>query len=213
MASFGMERFDAAGLVSTWWDQSVFEFQTAVSRGWRAVVEAWLTTAEAGRDDMNAPDPADQIAVKLLACAQLDERAGLVAEHARLDAEIKAAESASHDDGADDGALSPAELKALKSERTKAKKKLGAIDSSLLATARENLDDMKPEDAPAKVIGVLNNRLEALVDDHYAVIERTALAWYDNLIAKYGTTLGDLETERDDATARLQKHLRDLDYE
>ena len=34
---------------------------------WKAVIEAWLTTAEASQDDKNAPDLADQIAIKVLA--------------------------------------------------------------------------------------------------------------------------------------------------
>ena len=72
-----MDRFTAAGMAATWWEDSVHEFQTAVSRGWKAVIEAWLTTAEASQDDKNAPDLADQIAVKLLAGAQLASRPSL----------------------------------------------------------------------------------------------------------------------------------------
>ncbi|MXW60628.1 MAG: N-6 DNA methylase [Acidimicrobiaceae bacterium] len=213
MVLYGMERFDAAGIVAAWWEESVYELQTAVSRGWKAVIKAWLTTAVASLDDKHAPALHEQIAIKLLAAAQLAERADLAAEHARFDAKIKSAEIASDEvDDADDNELSPAEIKELKSKRTEVKKKLGAIDSSLLATARENLDDIKPEHAPAMAIGVLNNRLEALVADHYAVLERTVLAWYDNLIAKYGSTLQRLETERDDAAARLQEQLKELGY-
>ena len=141
------------------------------------------------------------------------DRAELATEHARLDAEIKAAE-ASDDEGEvpDDDTLSPAEIKKLKSARTKTKKARKAIDTSLLAAARQALDSMPESEAPGKAIGVLRNRMEKLVADHFATIERSTLAWYDNLAHKYGTTLRDLEAERDAAAARLEKHLKELGY-
>ena len=99
----------------------------------------------------------------------------------------------------------------LKSARTKTKKQLKAIDASLLTTARQTLDAMAPTDAPTQVMGVLRSRIEKLVTDHYATIERSTLAWYNNLADKYGTTLRDLETERDNAATRLDsEHLKEL---
>ena len=214
MTPAGMDRFAAAGMAATWWEDSVHELQTAVSRGWKAVIEAWLTTAKASQDDKNAPDLAEQIAVKLLAGPHLASRAELAAALASLDAEIKAAEtSGGEDDDPADDAPTPAEIKKMKSERTKAKRTLRAIDASLLVTARQILDAMSEADAPAEVIGVLRSRIEKLVADHFADIERSTLAWYDNLVHKYGTTLRQLESERDEAAARLEKHLKRLGYE
>ena len=214
MAPVGMDRFSAAGMAATWWEESLHELQTAVSRGWKAGLEAWLTTAEASQDDKNAPDLAEQIAIKLLAGPQLASRAELAAALASLDAEIKAAEAASdEDDDPADDAPTTAEIKQMKSERTKAKKTLRAIDASLLATARQTLDAMPQADAPTKTIGVLRSRIEKLVADHFATVERNTLAWYDNLVHKYGTTLRDLEADRDTAAARLEKHLKRLGYD
>ena len=140
----------------------------------------------------------------LLAAPQLASRAVLAAALANLDAEIKAAEAtADEDDEPDDDAPSPAEIKKMKSERTKAKKTLKAIDASLLSTARQTLDAMPEAEAPAQSIEVLRSRIEKRVADHFADIERSTLAWYDNLVNKYGTTLSQLESERDQATARL----------
>ena len=210
-----MDRFTAAGTAATWWEASFHELETAANRGWKAVIDAWLTTAEAASDDKNAPDLADQIAVKLLAGAELAERADLAAECARLNAEIKAAEASGDEDdeGAEsDDALSPAEIRALKSARTRAKKSLKAIDALLLAAARQTLEAMSPANAPAQATSVLRGRIEKLVADHFAAVERSALAWYDNILNKYGTTLRDLEAERDAAGNRLQKHLTELGY-
>ena len=210
MAPAGTDRFTAAGMAATWWEESVHELQTAVSRGWKAVIEAWLTTAEASKDDKNAPDLADQIAIKILAGPQLASRAELASALASLDAEIKAAEASG--DEPDDDAPTPAEIKNMKSERTKAKRTLKAIDTSLLATARQTLDAMPEADAPAQAIGVLRSRIEKHIADHFADIERSTLAWYDNLLHKYGTTLHQLESERDEAADRLAKHLKRLGY-
>ena len=209
MAPAGMDRFAAAGMAATWWEECVHELQTAVSRSWKAVIEAWLTTAEASQDDKNAPDLADQTAIKLLAGPQLASRAELAAALASLDTEIKAAEAT----GGDDDAPSPTKIKRMKSERTKAKKTLKALDASLLATAHQTLDTMPAADALAQAIGVLHSRIDRLVADHFADIERCVLAWYDNLVNKYGITLRQLESERDNAAARIEKHLKRLGYE
>ena len=213
MAPVGVDRFAAAGMAATWWETSFYELETAANRGWRAVIDAWLTTTEASADDKNAPDLADQLAIQLLAGRQLTERADAATEYARLDAEIRAAEASDgEDDDPDDDALSPAEIKKLKSERANAKKALKAIDASLLAAARQTLDAMAPAGATSRTVSVLRSRIENLVAEHFANIERSTLAWYDNLVNKYGTTLRDLEAERDAATARLEKHLEELGY-
>ena len=214
MVPAGMDRFAAAGMAATWWEQSFHELQTAANRGWKAVIDAWLTTAEASKDDKKARNLADQTVIKLLAASQLAQRTKLEAEHARLDAEIKTAEaSKNEDDEPSDDALSPAEIKKLKSARTKAKKNLKAIDASLLATARQTLDAMAPDDAPTQTLRVLRSRIENLVTDHYANIERSTLAWYYNLVNKFSITLRELEAERDMAAERLDQHLKELGYE
>ena len=214
MAAAGMDRFDVSGIAATWWEDSVHELQTALSRSWKAVIEAWFTTAEASQDDKNAPDLADQIAVKLLAGPQLAERAELAAALASLDAAIKVAE-ASYDDEEEphEDTPIPAEVKKMKSERTKAKKLLKATDTSLLAAACQTLAAMSEADAPDKVIGVLQRRIERLVAGHFTDIERSTLDWYDDLVNKYGTALRDLEVQRDAAARRLEKYLKELGYD
>lgn len=211
----GVDRFAAAGMAATWWEDSVFDLQTAASRGWRAVLEAWLTTAEAAEDDKNAPDIADQVAIRLLAGDALDLRRGLAAEAARLDAELKVSEPAGDDADEDEGSdesLSAAELKKLKADRTKVKKDLKAIDAGLLATARTALGALTDGAATSLVMGELRRRIGQHVSDHTATVERQSVAWYDNLVAKYGTTLRQLEAARDEAVARLNTHLQELGY-
>ena len=209
MAPAGMDRFTAAGIAATWWEQSFYELQTAANRGWKAVIDAWLTTTEASKNDKKAPNLADQTIIKLLAAPQLAQRTVLAAEHARLDAEIKTAEASNdeHDD-----APSPTEVRKLKSARTKTKKTLKAIDASLLATARQTLNAVPPADAPTQAIDVLRDRIVKLVADHNTTIERSTLTWYNNLANKYGATLRQLEAQRNTAAARLNQHLKELGY-
>ena len=208
MVPAGMDRFAAAGMAATWWEQTFHELQTAANRGWKAVIDAWLTTAEASKDDKKAPSLTDQTAIKLLAAPQLAKRTKLAAEHTRLDTEIKTAEASNNKD-----ALNPAEIKKLKSARTKTKKQLKAIDASLLATARQALDAMAPSEAPTQAVSVLRGRIGKLVANHYATTERNTLNWYNNLTNKYSSTLRDLETQRDNAASRLEEHLKALGYE
>ena len=200
----GMDRFTAAGMVATWWEDSFFELQTAVTRGWKAVIEAWLTTAEASQEDKKPPRLADQIAIQVLAAPELANRSQLEAEFVHLDAEIKAA---------DGDVLASAEIRKLKAARTKAKKTLKAIDAQLIPVARQALEAMSSADALARVIGELRSRIENLVADYYSQIERDVLGWYDNLVSKYGATLQELEIERDTGASRLAGYLRELGYD
>ena len=212
MVPAGMDRFAAAGMTATWWEQTFHELQTAANRGWKAVIEAWLTTAEASQDDKKAPNLTDQTAIKLLAAPQLAKIANLATEHTRLNTEIKTIGASKDHNQPNQDILSPTEIKKLKSARTKTKKQLKTIEASLLAAARQTLDAMPPADAPVQAIGVLRTRIEKLVTDHYATIERSVLAWHDNLTDKYGDTLRDLETHRDNAATHLEQHLKELGY-
>jgi len=213
MAPAEMSPFEAAGMAATWWDESAHELQTALSRGWKAVIEAWLTTAEAGQGHKGAPDLADQIAIRLLTGFQLDSRTDIAAKLADLDAEITATEASEGDREADAVALSRGDIRKLKTERTKLKKALKEIDGSLLATARRTLEAMLTVDAPLPAIGALHSRFDRLATDHFAAIERDAVIRYDDLVAKYGTTLRSLEAERDKTTAHIDGHLEQLGYE
>ena len=213
MAVVGMDRFEAAGMAATWWEASFHDLQTATSRGWKAVIEAWLTTAEASQDGKNAPDLAEQTAIKLLAGPQLTSRTDLENALASLDAEIKAAEAAGdEDEEPDEGGPSPAEIKRMKSARTNAKNRLKLIDASLLGDARKSLSALLATDAPPLVFGIFRGRIETLISDLFAEVERDVIAWYDDLVDKYGTTLPDLEASRDAAAARLAIHLERLGY-
>ena len=212
MTAGGLDRFEAAGMVAEWWQQSINELQTAANRGWKAAIKAWLTTAEASQDEKNAPDLADQTAIKLLAGSQLAKRADLVIEHARLVVEINAAEASEDDDEPGDDIASPTEVKELKAERARVKRALKSVDDALLTEAHQALQAMRLDDAPGEAVGVLRSRIEGLVADHYVAVERSTVVWFDNLVAKYGATLSELQADRNITAAYLDKLLEELGY-
>ena len=213
MASVGIDRFVAAGMVATWWEECFHELETAASRGWKAVIDAWLTTAEAGQSDKDGLDLVDQTAIRLLAGASVDERDNLVVDYTRLDAKIKFSEGIDEDDKDHDRRLDSAEVRGLKSDRAKLKRLIRTIDSSLLTNAWCNLDTISSAEAFSHVCSVLCSRIEEIVADHFADVERSLLVWYDNLIYKYGTSLFRLVEERNFVTLHLDKHLRYLGYD
>ena len=49
MVSAGVDRFAAAGMAATWWEESFYELQTAASRGWKAVIDALMAISEIPR--------------------------------------------------------------------------------------------------------------------------------------------------------------------
>ena len=207
----GVDAVAAAAIAADWWEKSLFDLRTAASRGWRDVLEAWLTTAESAQD---AAHLADQVPIRLLAGPALDRRRQLTSQITQLDAEIQANVTATidHDQTPDGERLRSEAVKKLEASRTRVKQHIEAIDASLLPAARRVLGDITGDDATDRATGELRDRVEHLVNDHYADLERRIAAWHDNLAQKYGTTLRQLEAEQDEAAARLDKHLRELGY-
>ena len=213
IVSVGIDRFAAAGMAATWWEACFYELETAANRGWKAVIEAWLTTAEAGRSDKNGSDLADQTAIRLLAESHLDERDKLVAEYVRLGAEIKSAELIDEYEDGSERRLSFAEIKTFRSARAKIKRRLKAIDDSLHTTARQALDAIPLAEAFLYTNTVLCGRFKGIFFDYFADTEFSILAWYDNLVLKYGISLLQLVEERNSVTVGLEKHFKDLGYD
>ncbi|MDE0643325.1 MAG: class I SAM-dependent DNA methyltransferase [bacterium] len=161
MVAAGVDRFAAAGMAATWWENSFFDLQIAAGRGWKAVLEAWLTTAEAGQEDKKTAPP-------------LSRPTGY-------------------------------QILAVNGQRNN-------INTDLIDICRQTLEAMTEEEATPLAINELSARVENLVADHYAEVERQVQAWYDNLVKKYGTPLFDLEAERDKAQETLKTHLKRLGY-
>jgi hypothetical protein len=55
--------------------------------------------------------------------------------------------------------------------------------------------------------------IKRLAGDHHADIQARITAWHNNLADKYAITLHQLGYARDDAPARLVRHLKELGNE
>lgn len=208
-----VDRFESAGMVASWWEECVFDLQTASTRGWSGVLESWLTSAEANQENKNAPNLADEAIIRILASEALGNRAELAKRAVQLDAESKSALVTEDELEVEETPVTPAELKSLKSELKRVKKDLKSIDSSLLDSAKTTMTSLNRVQAMDLALCDLRRRLDAHVEDYAAATERETLAWYENLASKYGTTLRQLEAARDDAALRLNAHLEELGYE
>lgn len=174
------------------------------------------TVLDALEEDKAKVDPLDHKAAKALLPEYLDRLAALEAEVAELNSTIKAA-TASDDEEEGDGvaeeALSPTELKKLKSKLTAVKKQLKSEKVAFadrLAAASAALDDTA---ARQIVLDGLESDLLAEAEDRVARHRRAVIlafqAWWD----KYRTPLSALEAERDAAATALAGFLKELGYE
>ncbi|WP_255522488.1 N-6 DNA methylase [Blastococcus sp. TML/C7B] len=212
-----LDHFAVSGIVASWWGTSLPDLKALATLGYKGLVEAWVTTVlDALEEDKAKVDPLDHKAAKALLPEYLDRLAALEAEVAELNSTIKAA-TASDDEEEGDGvaeeALSPTELKKLKSKLTAVKKQLKSEKVAFadrLAAASAALDDTA---ARQIVLDGLESDLLAEAEDRVARHRRAVIlafqAWWD----KYRTPLSALEAERDAAATALAGFLKELGYE
>ena len=113
-------------------------------------------------------------------------------------------------DETDDEHLTPAELKALKMRRTKAKRELKALDARLLdaATAARG-----QADAETLTCSLLRARLQDGLSRRVAAHRQALVDRYQTWHGKYAVTMRDIEAERDGAARKLNNILAELGYE
>lgn len=223
-----LDRFETTGVVVRWWETVQYDLRTLAENGFRGVLDGWITTIE---DRMGA-DPAEHPLVPELIPEHLDQLAEAEQTASELDARVKAAtaEPAESADGeaddegeAEDGdsgegaepdpnALSEAELKDLKKERTGAKKKVKALREDLvpaLKMAREALD---AEGERRLVMDLVARKLSSELEDHTAQQRREVVATLENWWDKYQTSLAQIEERREQAELKLNGFLKELGY-
>jgi type I restriction enzyme M protein len=218
LAAIGpLDRYQAAGVVARWWDDSVFDLQTLDVRGFGGVIDGWITTALARVEQRGGLT--DEPVVAALVPDLLAEREELAAAWAELDAAVKSATATPDDDeeAVDDEpaeeARTAAELKALKAKRTKAKAALKKFDAALLKAVFAAREALKAEEAQALVLGILRTRLVDAIEGHLAGHRQALARRYQTWHGKYAATLRELEAERDQAAAKLNQFLKELGYE
>lgn len=217
LAATGMlDGHELRGLAARWWDSVSFDLETLVTRGAGGIVDGWLTTAEAAQDDGGSL--LDHAVIVALVPDLLAEREQLAADAAALDSVIKGSEVADVDGEEDEAEaegdegsrpISPAQLKALKAQRTRVRKDLRDVGARLLegaAAARVGVDD------ETLVLDLLRLRLTDSVSRRVAAHRRDLVRRYETWHEKYAVTLKELESDRDEASARLDEFLEELGY-
>lgn len=213
-----LDPFAIRGVIASWWGESLPDLKALATHGYRGLIEAWVATVlDALAEEKARVNPLDHKVARALLPEYLDKLAGLESEVAELDSTIKAA-TASDDEEEGNGepaedALSPAELKTLKSKLTATKKQLKAekaVFAHRLAEASEALDDSAVRQI---ALDALEHDLLAEANDRITRHRRAVIAAFEMWWDKYQTPLSTLEAERDAAATTLAGFLKELGYE
>ena len=217
-----LDRFAVRGIIAGFWFDNKNEFRTLQTRGCRGVVDAWRTTIISQlEDDQNKANPLDHRLVHFLLEEYVAELEELAARKAELDAQIKAAEAktegddadeADADSGEDDGAPTPAEVKAWKSQRTQVRKQHKVKVASFETHINAAVDALDEPAAAALVGDILHNELKGILERYIRQQRQQVIAAFVTWWDKYRVTLADIETERDAAARELQQYLEGLGY-
>jgi type I restriction enzyme M protein len=212
-----LDLFAIRGIVASWWGESLPDLKALATHGHQGLIEAWMATVlDALAEEKAKVNPLDHKVARALLPEYLDKLAALEAEVAEFDSTIKAA-TASDDEEGDgepaENALSPTELKKMKSRVTATKKQLKAEKTVLaerLATASRALDDTS---ARRVVLDAMEHDLLAEANDRITGHRRAVSAAFEMWWDKYRTPLSTLEAERAAAATELAGFLKELGYE
>lgn len=212
-----LDPFAIRGIVASWWGVSLPDLKALATHGYQGLIEAWVTTVlDALAEDKAKVNALDHKVARALLPEYLGKLAGFEGEVAELDSTIKAATASDDEEEADNSseeAVSPAELKKLKSKLTATKKQLKAEKAAFaerLTGASTALDDTS---ARQIVLDALEQDLLAEADGRVARHRRAVIAAFEMWWDKYRTPLSVLEVERDAAAATLAGFLKELGYE
>ncbi len=212
-----LDPFAIRGIVASWWGESLPDLKTLATHGYCGLIEAWVATVlDALAEEKAKVNPLDHKVARALLPEYLDRLATLEAEVAELDRTIKADTVSDDEEESDEPAeeaLSPAELKKLKSKLTATKKQRKVEKASFadhLAAASTALDDTS---ARLIVLDALQHDLLAEATDRITRHRRAAIAAFETWWDKYRTPLSTLEVERDAVTTTLAGMLKELGYE
>jgi type I restriction enzyme M protein len=213
-----LDRFQVAGVIASWWGDIQFDLRALAAGGFGAVIDGWVTTITAALDDKAVKgNPWDHSLVRVLLPQYLNEIAEAESRRTDLDAAIKGAAGNSDeesDDDADEGEpLSPDELKALRKELAKARKRSKDLQQEFIAKLDLARDQLTLEDERALVLGIarsdLAEHLVAYVGKQRRVVIDALENWWD----KYAVPLSALEHQSDKIRTTLAEVLEELGYE
>lgn len=230
-----LDRFETTGVAVRWWEAVQFDLRTLAENGFGGVLDGWITTIEDGVEATPPRDPAEHpLAVELIP-DHLEQLADAEQRASELDARLKAAtpEPVAGDGEGDEGeeatdgeggavggdgaepnaeALSEAELKNLRKERSDARKKVKALRGDLIAALRMARQVLDSDTERRYVMEFSERKLQEELADYSAQQRREVVAALENWWDKYQTSLAQIDARRDQAESRLRGFLEELGY-
>ncbi|GAA4231282.1 type I restriction enzyme M protein [Streptosporangium album] len=226
-----LDRFELAGTVAAWWGETQYDIKALALNGFEGVVEGWLTTIESAfaLDEEEAEywdkqkiatekrKARDHRVVPALIPEYLTELEEAEAHYTELNAQYKTATAkpSEEDEEADEPEtqLSAAELKQLKADVTAARRTAGDLEAAFIRRLFEAANALTDDTRRDLVLNVFHTALTIRLTSRTAIARRALEGAFRTWAAKYAVTLRELESERDAATNRLERYLKELGYE
>lgn len=215
-----LDRFKLAGVVATWWTDTLPDFKTLVDNGFSGVIDGWVDAiADALADDESAGPAFDAFGHKLVRHTMgdyLDRIAAAKADVTRLKGEKEAFEQSNAPDDADEEELSnwnyardlDRQVKELKADNKEALRELARLEKAAAKAHAGNVDRDAAAEARRALQPVLNGlaALEAALTPYEQIKSELAAAraHYRELIAAF---VDELETRCDTMGDQEQRDL------
>ena len=210
-----LDEFQVRGVIAAFWGEAQYDLKTLIARGFPGVVEAWTTSIlTALEDPKDKSSPLEHKLVRAILPEYLEEIEEHEARLAEIEAALQAASTVEDDEDAEDEeGLSPEEEKALKKERTEARKTVKKLRKTFADRLEAATDDLGNDDAERMVLDLLRADLETIVERRVVERRRAIVAIVERWWEKYRVSLKELEIEREEAGIRLWDYLEGLGYE
>ena len=213
-----LNRFQLAGVIVRWWNTNQYDLRTLVAHGFTGVVDGWVTTiTTAAEDNDTKANPLEHKLVPELLPSFLDELAAVEARRVEVDAQIRAATTTDSDEDddepAEDEAMLPAELAALKKDMTGIKKQQKSMQQEFITKLGKARAELTAAQERGLVLRLARNDVAAHLDAYVTVHRQQIIAAFETWWGKYAVPLRQIEAEREAAATKFESFLKDLGYE
>ncbi|MBC7762057.1 MAG: SAM-dependent DNA methyltransferase [Candidatus Saccharibacteria bacterium] len=212
-----LDRFAISGIIASWWRNNLPDLKALATIGYKGLVEAWVATVlDALDEEKSRVSPLDHKAARALLPEYLESLAQIDSDVAALAGAVMGAVSAEEDSDEpeeDESSLSAAEVKALKSKLSAARRLLKLERAAFASRLTEAAGQLDESAARELVLAAWESDLfteaDVRVQRHRELVIGALELWWD----KYRTPLAELERDRESGAARLSQFLSELGYE
>jgi len=216
-----LDRLKADGVVASWWNEIQYDLRTLAARGFRGLVDSWLTSVLSALEDPNPKkrgpelNPASHPLVRHVVPGYLSQLAEAEERLASIQLAIDEAEGVAESgetEGLEEGEDEEIDLADLKRQRTATKREVKRLRGELAARLREAdevIDGAKAHDLVELILQEsLMNVLDTYVAEHRALVIGCFLKWWD----KYRVSLAAVDRDLAAANSKLDTLMRSIGY-